>query len=145
MPKLYTIGFTQKSAREFIRLLQDNGVTLVGDVRLNNSGQLAGYTKARDLEFFLGLVGIGYQYWKSFAPTKAIRNAYHADHDFGRYETAYRDLLAQRNALSTIDDGIFISKSVCLLCSESTAEKCHRRVAAEWIAASIPALEVVHL
>lgn len=145
MRKLYTIGFTKKSARDLFQLLLDNGVTVLADVRLNNTGQLAGYTKKRDLEYFLSLVGIAYQHWKDFAPTKAIRDTFHADRDFGRYEQSYLRLLADRDAASAIPDGIFDSETVCLMCSEATPEKCHRRLAAEWIASIHHNLEVVHL
>ena len=39
--KVYTIGFTQKSAQRFFHLLRRADVKRVVDVRLNNSGQLA--------------------------------------------------------------------------------------------------------
>ena len=51
--KLFTIGFTQKSAREFFTALKDAGVKRVVDVRLNNNSQLAGFSKKDDLPFFL--------------------------------------------------------------------------------------------
>ena len=40
--KLFTIGFTQKSAREFSTALEEAGVKRVVDVRLNKNSQLAG-------------------------------------------------------------------------------------------------------
>jgi uncharacterized protein (DUF488 family) len=51
--KLFTIGFTQKSAREFFTALKDAGVKRVVDVRLNNNSQLAGFSKKDDLPYFL--------------------------------------------------------------------------------------------
>jgi len=39
---IYTIGFAQKSAEEFFKLLTDNGVNKLIDIRLNNKSQLAG-------------------------------------------------------------------------------------------------------
>ncbi len=50
--KLFTVGFTQKSAREFFTALKDAGVKRVVDVRLNNNSQLAGFSKKDDLPFF---------------------------------------------------------------------------------------------
>ena len=55
--KLYTIGFTRKSAEEFFNILRHNNVKKVIDVRLNNTSQLAGFTKGKDLEFFLQELG----------------------------------------------------------------------------------------
>lgn len=51
--RLFTIGFTQKSAQKFFDALSNNNVKLLIDVRLNNKSQLAGFTKAEDLKFFL--------------------------------------------------------------------------------------------
>ena len=52
---IYTIGFTKKSAEQFFTILKRNNVSKVYDVRLNNSNQLAGFSKGRDLEFFFYL------------------------------------------------------------------------------------------
>ena len=50
--KLYTIGFTQKSAREFFNKIKNNNIDLLIDIRLNNVSQLAGFAKGKDLEYF---------------------------------------------------------------------------------------------
>lgn len=50
--QIYTMGFTKKSAEEFFGLIQNNGIEVLIDVRLNNQSQLAGFTKGRDLAFF---------------------------------------------------------------------------------------------
>ena len=50
---LYTIGFTQKSAKEFFDLIKSHNIDLLIDIRLNNVSQLAGFAKGKDLEFFL--------------------------------------------------------------------------------------------
>jgi hypothetical protein len=43
----------------------------------------------------------------------------------------------------------FVSKALtdggCLLCSEDSAEHCHRRLAAEYLASAWGDLEIVHL
>ena len=43
--QIYTMGFTKKSAEEFFGLIQNNGIEVLIDVRLNNQSQLAGFTK----------------------------------------------------------------------------------------------------
>lgn len=40
MKKIFTIGSSRKTAEEFFRLLEDNGVTKIIDVRLNNTSQI---------------------------------------------------------------------------------------------------------
>jgi len=81
--KLFTIGFTKKSAEEFFARLQDAGVRRVVDVRLNNTSQIAGFAKARDLEFFLRAVaGIAYLHLPDLAPT-----SYYILHNHRKYVT----------------------------------------------------------
>ena len=145
MNTLFTIGFTKKSAEEFFSLLRNNRVTLIADVRLNNSGQLAGFTKAKDLKFFLSLFRIKYQHWKNFAPTKEIRKQYHSDWDFDKYIELYTKLLLKRDTISNLKADDFKVETICLLCSEATPEKCHRRIAANLITKAFPAISVNHL
>ena len=42
--RLFTIGFTGKSAQEFFEALQTAGVKQLVDIRLNNVSQLAAFT-----------------------------------------------------------------------------------------------------
>jgi len=59
--RLFTIGFTKKSAEESFTRLKEAGARRVVEVRLNNTSQIAGFAKARDLAFFLEAVaGIDY-------------------------------------------------------------------------------------
>src|SRR5690349_15480295 len=88
--QLYTIGFTQKSLRQFADLLRGAGVDGVVDIRLNNTSQLAGYAKRDDLAYILELIGIGYVEEKRLAPTADILDRYHRDHDWPAYERAFR-------------------------------------------------------
>jgi uncharacterized protein (DUF488 family) len=47
--KIYTIGFTKKSAQTFFELLHQNGIQRLIDIRLKPSGQLSGFAKKDDL------------------------------------------------------------------------------------------------
>ena len=51
--EIYTIGFTQTTAEHFFGRLANAEIARLLDVRLNNSSQLAGFAKAKDLPFFL--------------------------------------------------------------------------------------------
>jgi uncharacterized protein (DUF488 family) len=50
--KIFTIGFTKKSAETFFTRLKNAGAKRLVDVRLNNVSQLAGFTKRDDLRYF---------------------------------------------------------------------------------------------
>ena len=47
--KLYTIGFTKKSAERFFGLLKESGAKRLVDVRLRNTSGLSGFAKKNDL------------------------------------------------------------------------------------------------
>ena len=70
--EIYTIGFTQTTAEHFFKRLADARVERLLDVRLNNSSQLAGFAKAKDLPYFLReLVGASYEHEPVLAPTQS--------------------------------------------------------------------------
>ena len=50
---LCTIGFAGKTAEEFFHLLEEAQVEKLIDIRLNRGGQLSGFAKHPDLEYFL--------------------------------------------------------------------------------------------
>ena len=68
--KIFTIGFTKKSAETFFTRLKNAGVKRLIDVRLNNVSQLAGFTKKDDLRYFTkALCNIDYFHLPELAPT----------------------------------------------------------------------------
>jgi len=147
--KLFTIGFTKKTAEEFFHLLQEAKVQKLIDIRENREGQLAGFAKYPDLAFFLDrLLGIKYEYQPIFAPSPEIRKAYQQTRDWEQYERAFLELMEQRNAWGQAEPGSFKGR-VALLCSEAEPDKCHRRLVAEMLAKRWKAqghqVEVQHL
>lgn len=129
---IFTIGFAGKSACEFFTKLKDAGVKRVIDVRLNNVSQLAGFTKKQDIEYFLKEIGrIEYIHKPEFAPTKSILDAYKKKEiDWSEYERQFHELINERQIDNLITREHI--NNACFLCTESTPEKCHRRLVAEF-------------
>lgn len=144
---LYTIGFTKKNLRQFVSLLQGAGVDLLLDIRRHNTSQLAGYSKRDDLEYVLELLGIRYRHALYLAPSEAIFVAYKKTKEltWQDYEQAYLQELASNDVLHYLSDDLGEYKRPALLCACPTAAKCHRRLAAEWLASQLGGLEIVHL
>lgn len=145
--KIYTIGFTNKSLEEFIKSLQKAEVTLVVDIRLNNSSQLAGYSKGRDLEFLLNAgFGIGYRHELQLAPSKEILAQYKKDNDWSKYEKDFLKSL-NKNKQNIIESGkeLMENHTIGLLCTEPIADKCHRRLIAEFWVENLHNIEVYHI
>ena len=129
--KLFTIGFTKKSAEAFFIKLKRSGAKRVVDVRLNNVSQLAGFAKRNDLQFFLReICHMDYVHVPELAPTQDILDEYKKNKgDWGVYEQKFLELMRKREiekkmAPAVIADG-------CLLCSEDKPHHCHRRLVAE--------------
>lgn len=141
---IYTLGYTQKSAEQFFGLLRERGVKRLLDIRLQNTSQLAGFTKKEDLAYFLQeLLGAEYQHLGLLAPTKEILDEYRQTNDWERYTRKYLALLEERRILEQLDPALFAG--ACLLCSEPTPEHCHRRLAAEYLREAWGNIEIVHL
>lgn len=143
--KVYTIGFTKKSAEQFFATLQQSGAQRVVDVRLHNVSQLAGFAKRDDLAYFLRQIcGMDYVHLPELAPTKALLDAYRKEHrDWDLYQREYLALLDDRRiAQKPLQRTI---ANAGLLCSEATPEHCHRRLAVEYLGRHWGGLEVVHL
>ncbi|MDE0058120.1 MAG: DUF488 domain-containing protein [Defluviicoccus sp.] len=143
--KLYTIGFTKKSAEKFFGLLSSSGTRRVVDVRLNNVSQLAGFAKRDDLKYFLRRVcGIDYVHLPDLAPTREMLVDYRKNRiDWDTYERQFLDLMGARR----IEDGIprEVIDGGCLLCSEDKPHHCHRRLVAHYLDDHWGGIEVRHL
>lgn len=141
---LYTIGFSQKSAEEFFKILKINNIDRLIDIRLNNKSQLAGFTNFKHLPYFLKIHDIEYLYRPDFAPSKELLNGYrNKSISWNEYEILYNEILIKRNIIGEIDWKIF--ENSVLLCTEPTAEKCHRRLLAEYLGKNNNEIHVKHV
>lgn len=143
--KIFTIGFTKKSAEQFFTRLKQPGLVRLADVRLNNVSQLAGFTKKNDLKFFLReICKIDYVHLPELAPTQDILDAYKKNGgDWATYEKQFLSLMAARRIEDKVDRSVI--EGVCLLCSEATPEHCHRRLVAEYLREKWGNVEIIHL
>jgi uncharacterized protein (DUF488 family) len=143
--RIFTIGFTKKSAEQFFTRLKQPGLVRLVDARLNNVSQLAGFTKKNDLKFFLReICNIDYVHLTELAPSQDILDAYKKNGgDWGTYEREFLSLMAARQIEKKVDKKLM--EGGCLLCSEATPEHCHRRLVAEYLRDKWGGIEIVHL
>ena len=142
---VFTIGFTKKTAEIFFELLRKNNVKKLVDIRLNNASQLAGFAKSDDLKYFLkAILGIEYFHIADFAPTKDILDDYKKKKiTWAEYEKKFNELLASRKVTDKYN--ILDFDKACFLCSEDSADKCHRRLLVESFKHKYSDLEIIHL
>ena len=145
--KIFTIGFTRKSAETFFTRLAQAGVRRVVDVRLKNVSQLAGFAKREDLQYFAkAICGIEYVHVSELAPTPEILNPYKKAKkkgDWPLYERQFLDLMRSRRIEETISPDLL--NGGCLLCSEEKPHHCHRRLVAEYLKEKWGAVEIEHI
>jgi uncharacterized protein (DUF488 family) len=143
--KLFTIGFTKKTAQRFFELLRTSGAERVVDVRLNNVSQLAGYAKKDDLAYFLKeICGIGYVHLPELAPSQDMLDEYKKQKgDWGTYEKRFLALMKERRIDKTVPKRVIAEG--CLLCSENEPHHCHRRLVAEYLKEHWGDVEIAHL
>lgn len=143
--KLYTIGFTKKTAEAFFEALRGSGVKRVVDVRLNNVSQLAGFAKKGDLAYFLReICGIDYVHLPILAPSKEMLDAFkRRGGEWTDYERRFLDLMARRRIEEQVPKDAFANG--CLLCSEDKPHHCHRRLVAEYLKGHWGDVEIKHL
>ncbi len=144
--EIHTIGFTKKTAREFFESLRRAGIKRLIDVRLNNTSQLAAFAKRSDLGYFLEeLCQAEYLHRPDLSPTKEILDAYKKKlMPWDEYEARFLAILDERKVEESVDRGLFDVPAV-LLCSEATAEHCHRRLVAEYLTAKWDNVKIIHL
>jgi uncharacterized protein (DUF488 family) len=143
--KIYTIGFTQTSAEEFFAKLIKAGVKKIVDARLNNSSQLAGFTKKDDLKYFLQAIAkIDYVHMPLLAPSEEILAEYKKKRgDWHTYEKQFLALMEERQIEKVVSPQEL--DRACLLCSEHLPKHCHRRLVAEYLKNKWGNVEIEHL
>ena len=143
--EIYTIGFTKKSAKDFFERLRTAGVRKLIDVRINNTSQLAGFARRDDLNYFLeSILGIAYIHEPRLAPTQELLRSYRGKEiDWNEYQRRFLSLLSQRRVEQAFPQEFF--ESSVLLCSEATADRCHRRLIVDYLNEHWRDIRAVHL
>lgn len=119
--EIFPLGFANKSAQEFFECIKENKIDLVLDTRLKNQAPQDGFTRKRDLPYFLqNLCGSNYEHDLILSPTEDQNEIFQSsDVPKPEYFSAYRRMLEMRQAI-----GVFFSRygkyeRVCILFSKT--------------------------
>jgi len=88
---------------------------------------------------------IKYKAIPEFSPTKELLKTYQKDKDWKKYEKCFLDLIKERKLERFKDILLDEKERVCLLCSEAEADKCHRRLLAEFFSRLEDKVDIIHL
>ena len=144
--EIYSIGFTKKTAEQFFGILKKHKIRRLLDVRLNNVSQLAGFAKRKDLKYFLKeICNAEYHHELLLAPTQELMDSYKKEASgWDSYASRFLALMAQRKIEKKLERSLFSARTV-LLCSESQAVHCHRRLILEYLQDKWGEIDIRHL
>lgn len=147
--EIFTIGFTKKTAEKFFELLKSNNIDVLIDIRLNNTSQLAAFSKYPDIEYFLEKIcNIKYIHDNNFAPEESTLQRYKKNEiNWKEYVEEFETTMSRREISKYIKDKYLYlaNKKICLLCSEPTADKCHRGLVSKEFVKCFNYLNIINL
>lgn len=131
--EVHTLSAYGTSAESFFGRLWEWNVDLVLDTRLKNTNQLAGFTKKRDLEFFVErLTRARYVHDPLFAPATTVLERYlHGTMNWPEYASTYLSELDGRRAVPLFFDRYGAFESVALLGTATGERHSHVEVLAK--------------
>ena len=135
---IVSIGYEGRTIDSFVAELQRAGVQTVADVRLNAISRKAGFSKTR-LKEALAAAGISYRHMRSLGNAKENRRPFWD----GRVEEGrrvFRETLQSPEAESSLQELAAMAADgvVAVLCFESDADMCHRKVIIDEVVEATP-------
>ncbi len=130
LQNIFLLSAYEISAAKFFQTLRQQKVDLVLDVRRGNTSQLCGFTKEKDLAFFVPqLTGAQYVHDLTFAPDKELLDLYTKHHmPWETYAREYRKILAKRQGIAHFKEQYSGYQSVCLLGTATKKRRSHNEV-----------------
>lgn len=142
---LYTIGYEGRSADELPDYLRKAGVTRVVDVRELPLSRKRGLSKTA-LSMSLKSEGFAYVHDRRLGNPKPLRDWVKSGGDWEEFSGVFRERISdQAEALDSVLRFVVGGDTVCLLCYEADASRCHRSLVAEALVERARGLRVAHL
>lgn len=135
---IVSVGYEGRTIDDFVAELVRAGVQTVADVRLNAISRKKGFSKTR-LRDALAAAGIDYLHMRSLGNAKENRQPFWD----GRVEEGrrvFREALQSPEAESSLNElaALAADEVVAVLCFESDAEMCHRKVIIDEVVEATP-------
>ena len=124
--QILLIGYEGRGAQDFVQVLHGEGVTILIDIRRHARSRKREFAKSalRDL---LETHGISYSHRPELGPPKDVLAAYRLHQDWPQFEKAYTSYIDEdAHASLTELVRLAVDETVCLMCVEADAARCHR-------------------
>jgi hypothetical protein len=127
MTTVYALSAYETSAQDFFETLRKHETDLVLDVRLKNTNQLCGFTKRKDLEYFIPmLVGATYVHDLRFAPNEQLLEKYlHNWCTWQQYSEGYQNQMLEAKIPKLFRSLYGSYHSVCILGTATKKRRSH--------------------
>jgi uncharacterized protein (DUF488 family) len=154
MMKLFTIGHSNHSLEKFIRLLEDNGIMVLVDVRTAPYSRYNPQFNKENLESALPQRGIQYAYAGKYLggrpsdPTCYKGRVLPAEGVDYLHEVDYPEVMQRQWFVQGIDRLLELAdeQTTAIMCSEENPAECHRHhLIAQFLIAEHPEVDVRHI
>jgi len=142
--KLFTVGYERRGIEEFIRILKENNIEILVDIRAVPYSRNNDYAKKK-LEMKMRENGIEYLLLTELGSPKDLREKVKADADYGFFFREYERYLEDKTKGLANLAAIAKEKCICLLCYERDINRCHRLSIAKWLVEKNGGIEITHL
>ena len=152
--KLYTIGHSNHSLENFLKLLEDNNIQVLIDVRTSPYSRFSPQFNKQDLEWNLSQRTIQYRYaGKKLGGRPTDPSCYKSGKlpkegaDY-LHEVNYPAIMKKPWFNDGIDQLLQLSElqTTAIMCSEEDPAKCHRHhLIAKYLLAEFPEIEIIHI
>jgi uncharacterized protein (DUF488 family) len=142
---LVSVGYGGRRLTALIRMLAEEHVELLIDVRMRPVSAIPGFS-GRSLQRALAEVGIGYRHTPTLGNPPENRAPFH-DGAVQRGRARFLKLLALKAARDMLEEVAAIANKsrVAVLCAERDQSRCHRQVIVEQLQKLSPTLGVTVL
>jgi len=129
---LFTIGYQEKTASDFVRLLLEHNVQTLVDIRATPMSRRAEF-RQKALAKILADAGIAYRGMPSLGTPADIRDDLKASGDYGVFFRRFKKHM-NRQTESLAELTALVRKKRCvLMCFERDAKLCHRSAVADYL------------
>ena len=133
--KIWTVGHSTRELADFLRLLADNGIEAIADVRSLPGSRKFPQFNSEDLEPSLANAGIGYQLIKELGGRRKVRPD--SPHTVWRHKSFrgyadYMETLGFREGIEILLD-LAEKKRTAVMCAEAVWWRCHRSMIADYL------------
>jgi uncharacterized protein (DUF488 family) len=142
--KLFTIGYEKRGIEDFIRILKENNINILVDIRAIPHSRNKDYSK-KNLERKMSENGIEYLLIKQLGSPRDLRDKVKEDADYDYFFKGYDKYLEDNKEHLEKLVTLAGEKCICLLCYEEDINRCHRRSVAKRMAETGGGFEIINL